>query len=786
MGKRIISLQEAQSVTNNDYLVIDNQSGGTKKVSAGFINDVLSGKQDTLVAGSNISIAADGKTISATDTTYTAGTNVQINNNVISATDTTYTAGTGIDITNGVISSDITPGSTVIITPALATGTKVADYSIDGTAGSLYAPNGGGSTVSVTQKTSTGTNIADITVDGVTTQLYAPNGGGGSSVIPNPTDPATDTLSSIEIDGTVYSVGGGGGDTGYRSTLLSDGTASSNVITLSNPYTDFDELLFTWTYNNLYISTLKLNTSSININDTITLNDYYNRDIVLTVTSATEFTITSQASGMSILSIRGFTYSKETKEEKRDTLWATGSWTMAHPVTDYDEIIFKWDENSSTSFIPTDIMTYQSFIVFKPANNSFMWFDVTDDSNFTVHQDAGLTITSVEGIVYTRENQSTKVEKITFEEYNALTPAQKTNGTVYFVGEATATSQLIPRVSGSDSAITSSHSYDSYYDWQAFNGVSSTDYRDPNNVWCPNIGEQNEWICYHFNSAKYFTKMTINCFSNYYSDWTGDIKIEASNDGTYWTNILKGGDTSKEITAYLAPSSEGGINEETVINIDLDSSTAYEYIRFVGIDPLMVWSGASCMVDEIYVYGASVPIVVEDYDIYFMGNKYTNNMDVTDLDFLDLKTSQVSDITTMLNSGTNNSDSGTFVSGTHQYEKVPVICGFKPDYVRVDFSLPGGATYAIYDSSVSTTTSHWIIPGEGNDYTIVLGSETGESGISDITDNGFKFRVNAGNTFEKTCTYTARVGGTTLVQTFDFSTLTQTQIDDLKSVLGLT
>lgn len=36
---------------------------------------------------------------------YTAGDNIQINNNVISATDTTYTAGTGISISNGVISN---------------------------------------------------------------------------------------------------------------------------------------------------------------------------------------------------------------------------------------------------------------------------------------------------------------------------------------------------------------------------------------------------------------------------------------------------------------------------------------------------------------------------------------------------------------------------------------------------------------------------------------------------------------------------------------------------------
>ena len=52
---------------------------------------LLADKQDKLIAGSNIQIAADGKTISATDTTYTAGANVQISaNNEISATDTTY------------------------------------------------------------------------------------------------------------------------------------------------------------------------------------------------------------------------------------------------------------------------------------------------------------------------------------------------------------------------------------------------------------------------------------------------------------------------------------------------------------------------------------------------------------------------------------------------------------------------------------------------------------------------------------------------------------------------
>lgn len=627
MGKRINTLNTASSPANDDYLPIDGATNGTRKISADFVNNLitdvevdgtsvvtsgvaeidLSGKQDTLTAGSNIQIAQDG-TISATDTTYTAGTNVQINNNVISATDTTYTAGTNVQIDNGVISATdttYTAGTNVQINNGVISATDTtysafggATAGADGSSGLVPQPliadkdkflkgdgtwdtiqpgasalddltnvditsptngqvlkydstnqewvnanesGGGGGASAVADLTdvnltslangqilkydstsqkwinsdeSGGGNLSyetvfsgskstsawnsplvfnefDVTAcdiiritaahdsysytwlidtsiipltggntlhiygevycdrDDTELQMYVStghtlevskiesviSGGGGSSVIPNPTGTPTDTLDTVSIDGTIYEIQGSGGGSGtYTSTLLNDGTAVQDVLTLSSDYTNFDELLITWMYdNNLYITTLKLNTSDISINDTITLDDYYARDMVLTVTSTTAFTITSQTSGMGILSIRGFTYSKTAKEKNRDVLWTTGSWTMAHPITDYDEIIFKWDGNSSTSFIPTDIMTYQSFIVFKPANNSFMWFDVTDASNFTVHQDTGLTITSVEGVVYTKDEPAVFAEEMTLDEYNALTTAQKNDGTIRFI-----------------------------------------------------------------------------------------------------------------------------------------------------------------------------------------------------------------------------------------------------------------------------------------------------------------------------------------------------------------
>lgn len=66
-----------------------NDAVGNNSSDITNLQTAVNGKQDKLIAGTNINIAADGKTISATDTTYTAGN--------------------AIDITNGEISADIHP-----------------------------------------------------------------------------------------------------------------------------------------------------------------------------------------------------------------------------------------------------------------------------------------------------------------------------------------------------------------------------------------------------------------------------------------------------------------------------------------------------------------------------------------------------------------------------------------------------------------------------------------------------------------------------------------------------
>ena len=96
-------------------------------------------KQNKLIAGQNITIGADGKTISATDTN----------------------------------------------TDALADLTDVDLNSL--------------------------TNGQVLKYDGTSQKWINSTGGGGSEVIPNPQDTPTDTLNTVEIDGTVYEIEGGGG-----------------------------------------------------------------------------------------------------------------------------------------------------------------------------------------------------------------------------------------------------------------------------------------------------------------------------------------------------------------------------------------------------------------------------------------------------------------------------------------------------------------------------------------------------------------------------------------------
>lgn len=155
---------------------------------------------------------------------------------------------------------------------------------------------------------------------------------------------------------------------------------------------------------------------------------------------------------------------------------------------------------------------------------------------------------------------------------------------------------MVQRVNDADDAITSSGystSWGSFEPWKAFNGVSPSDLRDPqSNCWTAD--ENNPWIQYEFEDARYFTKLEFTSFSNYADAYSGEVIIKASNDAITWTDL---GSTNN----INCPLQEIGTTE-----ITLNDNNTYKYIRLC-VTGLMGQDYEPRMyIDEIYIYGGIV------------------------------------------------------------------------------------------------------------------------------------------------------------------------------------
>lgn len=220
---------------------------------------LLADKQDTLIAGANIQIAADGKTISATDTTYTHFTGATASTDGVqglvpgplagdedkvlkgdgtwgTVSGANYSAGTGIDITNDIISIDntvvqekLTAGTNVQIngTTISATDTTYADFvgtdgQTAGTHGLVPAPavadageflkaDGTWATPpGTTYAAGTGIDITNSTIAVDTAVIQEKLTAGSNISINNNTISATDTTYS-DFGGATSSVAGSAG-----------------------------------------------------------------------------------------------------------------------------------------------------------------------------------------------------------------------------------------------------------------------------------------------------------------------------------------------------------------------------------------------------------------------------------------------------------------------------------------------------------------------------------------------------------------------------------------------
>lgn len=520
---------------------------------------------------------------------------------------------------------------------------------------------------------------------------------------------------------------GGGGDASPNITLLNDGTITDGQYVLSEPISNFDEINFIIQYSNEYINSknyypkdlLRLSSSSTDPYGVTNflIEDYGQRYLYCQYIDETHIKpleIFSVLKGIYGIKYKGGGGGGEAASLQATVLYntpitTTGTYTLADDYTNYDFISIR----PSYATNETDIVIYpvqdiinamnNSLTITQPVTNS--WFNFTMSSNsITIPAKTVGKIESIIGYKIVGGGGSASAEELTSVEYEALTPTEKENGTIYFVNDPIPKVkdpvQLIERVPATDSHITSSgHSAWGGVDWGAFDGVPAS-VSNINNAWCALENDATPWIQYHFDQPYYLTKLQMVIYQHYNSSSTSKtvtMNILGSNDGTNWENIAADGESKSITFLYRTKSTE---------EIELNSGY-YEYIRIQGTEAFEIAYNYGCDFDEIYVYGGSE--LDSNKKIYYMNTCY--------LDTNPTPTSSISYSAT-------EQEIGTWVDGSPLYQKT------------IYTSSMSNHSNIIIDSSLTTNNVDYFM---GNELSYIVNNSYRGTGFQvevGLTNNG--------------------------------------------------
>ena len=192
-------------------------------------------------------------------------------------------------------------------------------------------------------------------------------GGGGTTVVANPQGTPTGELNTIQIGDDIYEITGGSGGSGFSKTTLYEisGTTPESVITLSQSIENFDLIEVVSLYGHSdeedYKNTTMFNAEELidSIGATRPKNWWVGNDTVYVwfyVTDVDEFTIHTQTgqTGLGIWYVYGYKFEGGGGSVigKKDILWEYSdsyNITLAHPLTDYDFLVFEGNNYSDVN-----------------------------------------------------------------------------------------------------------------------------------------------------------------------------------------------------------------------------------------------------------------------------------------------------------------------------------------------------------------------------------------------------------------------------------------------------
>ena len=295
-----------------------------------------------------------------------------------------------------------------------------------------------------------GTATADLNKIQVGNTIYQIPQGGGSEVEANPTGTATDTLNTISINGTIYEIegGGSGGESTQIDVLFSKtpDNVHEPTITLSDSLFDYDMITIDYAYvnNNIFYHIgHSYMTDDLNVGDNIGFesgngNTWYN------ISNNTTLTLAQSQTTWCVVSIIGTKYGSggsggggfDATELYSGTSYS-GNITLSEPYTNFDYILFTGYATSGTGFLQSNLYKVEDLLV---DNN----IGVADDGNFSwwkITSDTTLTNNGSVGTYYVKKIYGLKASsgggnfyKKTTAEYQALPLSDKIDpDKLYFI-----------------------------------------------------------------------------------------------------------------------------------------------------------------------------------------------------------------------------------------------------------------------------------------------------------------------------------------------------------------
>lgn len=130
--------------------------------------------------------------------------------------------------------------------------------------------------------------------------------------------------------------------------------------------------------------------------------------------------------------------------------------------------------------------------------------------------------------------------------------------------------------------------------FSAFNFVSNTNFRNPDNAWSSDSSDSAPYIDIEYAYDAKISSVELKCFSNYGDKYDGKVKIQGSSDGLVFSDITSFVDFSATLETL------------TTNTVNVNAEAGYKHIRILFNKALVESYAPSAFFDQINIIGVPV------------------------------------------------------------------------------------------------------------------------------------------------------------------------------------